>query len=223
MSAARQRLAEMIEARDEIAAKIESLQAALTRLASQQAAEGPLVGELAALDSAEAAKMNEWARSGEGDAPLPDVAKREALNRKLADARAAAEAARRAESGLQAEVARESAKLPSIARAMDLAVADILFEEAEPLIADFLEANRAVAAKASRIEVLRDVVIGMAHAAGDLEQGRPFFTALEAFDGRLQKVSGRQPPDLDVSSRHRLDWFGLVEQLRSDSNATLGA
>jgi hypothetical protein len=221
LSPARETLAALILARQEITATIEHAEAALGRLTGAQTIDSSIVGALAALDAAESAAMSAWARSGEGDAPLPDVATRQELSRKISDSQAKAGAAQRAEGGLQAELARESAKLPAIARAAEVVVADILFEEAEPLIADFLEANRAVAAKASRIEMLRDIVIGMGRAAGDIEQGRPFFTALEAFDNRLQKVSGRQPPDLDVSSRHRLAWLGLVEQLRSDASAKL--
>ena len=63
-SAARERLATMITAREELFASIDRASAALTRLASAQTADVPIVGELAALDAVETAKMNEWARSG---------------------------------------------------------------------------------------------------------------------------------------------------------------
>jgi hypothetical protein len=221
VSAARQRLASMIAAREEISASIERTNAALTRLASQQTAEGPLVGELAALDAAEAAKMNDWARSSEGDAPLPDVAKREALNRKLADARAKAEAARRAESGLQAELARESAKLPAIARAMDIAIAEVLVEEGDSLIADFGAASFAVTSKRKRIEILRDILIAKGQAGGDGDPGHPFRMLLQMVDGRLQEEGGPRVPDLDAANRHRLGWHTLADRLRSDANAKL--
>ena len=98
---------------------------------------------------------------GEGDAPLPDVAKREALNCKLADARAKAEAARRAEAGLTAERNRELSKLPGLLSAIDAKRAEVLSEEAGDLIAGFIEAQRAVAANADRILAARDMIFDL--------------------------------------------------------------
>jgi hypothetical protein len=212
----------MIAAREEISAKIESAQGALTRLASAQTAEAPLVAELQRLDALETEAFSAWSR-GDSDAPAPtpDVAKRALLTEQLAAARAKAEAARRAEGGLIAERERESSKLPGLARAIDAALAEILVEESEPLVADFDETNRIVAAKASRIEVLRDILEGMARSAGEGEPARPFYALLEQFNTRLQRVSGRQRPDLDVVSSHRLGWLSLAESLRLDANATL--
>jgi hypothetical protein len=222
MSAARLRLAQMLAARDEISATVARTNAASTRLASAQTADAPITAELQRLDSAETQAFSVWSRGDtDAPAPTPDAAKRALLTEQLLAARATAEAARRAEIGLIAESERESSKLRGLPHSMDVAVADILFEEAEPLIADFLEANRVVAAKASRIEVLRDIVISMGRAAGDGEPGRPFFAMLEAFDGRLQKVSGRLPPDLDTASLHRMAWLALIGQLHEDAGATL--
>jgi hypothetical protein len=221
-SPARQRLATMITARAEISAAIERAQAALDRLASAQTAEAPLVAELQRLDAAETEAFSAWSRGdSEAPAPTPDVAKRALLTEQLTAARAKAEAARRAEAGLMAERERESSKLPGLARAFDATLAEILAEEGEVLISDFADANRALASKAARIEIMRDIIISMGRAAKDSETGRPFFTLLEAFDGRLQKVSGRLPPDLEVASQHRLGWLALVDRLRSDANAKL--
>jgi hypothetical protein len=212
----------MIAAREEISASIDRANAALTRLASAQTADSPIVAELQRLDSAETEAFSAWSRGDpEAPAPIPDAAKRALLTEQLATARATAEAARRAEGGLIAERERESAKLRGLPHAVDVALASILVEEAEPLIADFDEANRNVSAKASRIEVLRDILGTMARSAGDGEPARPFYALLEAFNTRLQKVSGRLPPDLDTASRHRLGWFALADQLRSDASARL--
>ena len=222
MSAARLRLAEMIEAREKISASVDRVNASLSRLASAQTTDAPIAAELQRLDSAETEAFSVWSRSDtDAPAPTPDAAKRALLTEQLATARSTAEAARRAESGLIAERDRESAKLRGLPHAIDVALAQILVEESEPLIAAFDEANRAVSAKASRIEILRDILGTMARSAGDGEPARPFYTLLEAFNTRLQKVSGRLPPDLDTASRHRLAWFALADQLRADAAARL--
>jgi hypothetical protein len=222
MSAARLRLAEMIEAREKISASIKRTQISLDRLASAQTADEPLVAELQRLDAAETEAFAAWSRGdNEAPAPTPDAAKRASLTEQLATARATAEAAKRAEGGLIAERDRESAKLRGLPQAIDVALAQILVEESEPLIAAFDEANRAVSAKASRIEILRDILGTMARSAGEGEPARPFYVLLESFSTRLQKVSGRLPPDLDTASRHRLAWFALADQLRSDASAKL--
>ncbi len=225
MSAARLRLTEMIAASQKISSSLDRANAALARLASAQTADAPIAAELQRLDSSETEAFSVWSRGDpEAPAPTPDAAKRALLTEQLASARATAEAARRAESGLIAERERESAKLRGLPYAVDSAVAEILVEEGENLIADFADANRALASKAARIEIMRDLIIGLGRAAGDGEPARPFFTMLEAFDTRLQKVSGRLPPDLDVASQHRLAWHTLIDSLRAgDSNATLEA
>jgi hypothetical protein len=212
----------MIAAREEISASIDRANAALTRLASAQTADAPIVAEIQRLDAAETEAFSAWSRGdNEAPAPTPGVAKRALLTGQLAAARAKAEAARRAEGGLIAERDRESMKLRGLPHAIDVALAEILVSEAEPLIADFDDANRSVSTKASRIEILRDILGGLARSAGDGEPARPFYVLLEAFNTRLQKVSGRQPPDLDTASTHRLGWLSLVDSLRSDASATL--
>lgn len=222
-SAARHRLALMNAAREEISATIDRANASLTRLATAQTADAPIVAELQRLDSTETEAFAAWSRGDlETPAPTPDAAKRALLTEQLAAARATAEAARRAEGGLIAERERESTKLRGLPHAIEVALAEILVEEVEPLIADFEEANRAVSAKASRIEILRDIISGMARSAPEGEPARPFYVLLEALNTRLQKVSGRQAPD--PASTHRLGWLLLVDRLRSgDINATLEA
>jgi hypothetical protein len=221
-SAARQRLATLIATREEISAAIDRAQTALDRLASAQTIDGPIVGALAALDAAESAAMDAWARSGDGvEAPLPDVAARAELNLKLADARAKAESARRAEGGLQAEAARERAKLGPIELAIGEAVAEVLAEEAGDLIADFLESQRATAAKADQILAARDLIGDLARAAPE-SAARPIFGTLEFFNRRLEATFARKVPQ-DVAAKNRAAWAALIGQLHSDANAKLEA
>lgn len=223
-SPARQRLASLTAARDEISAAIDRATAALDRLISAQACQVPVVAELARLDTAESAAMAAWARRGrEGDdAPTPDVAAREELNRKLTDARAKAESARRAEGGLRDEVARESVKLAPIGLAINEALAEVVAEEAGDLIAGFLESQRATAAKADQILAARDLIGDMARSAPEGEPARPLYIVLETLNQKLEKTFARSVR-ADVAAANRAAWASLVGRLQSDASARLDA
>ena len=165
--------------------------------------------------------MSAWARSGVGEAPTSDVAKRESINKRLADIRAAGAAATRAESELRDEIARERAKLGPIEFAKNEAVAEVLAEDAGELIPDFLAANRDTSFKADRILAARDFIGDMARALPE-GKGAPIFGTLERLNKRLDGTFTRVPPE-ELAARSRAEWSALIGRLHSDATATLEA
>jgi hypothetical protein len=224
-SESRERLASMIAARDEATQAMTLAHDALARLQAAQSLAEPVEREIANIDAQETAAIAAWSRTtGEEPAPTPDATKRSELNRRLIDARARADAAKRAVPALEAEYAREAAKAPAIAAWADAATAAILIESTEPLIADFEAANIALSAKAVRLMQLQEVVGDMARRLPEgSEPARQIFVALEAYAGRLQKVLPRAQQDDDAASVSRMAWLDLAGRLHTDANAKLGA
>jgi len=220
-SAVRDRLAELIAARNEASAAMAVRQLAITRLAGELAIGDAASGELDALDTADAAALADWARAGEGDSPRPDVAKREALAKRATEATARAVALTRAHAGLVAEQAVDAAKIPAIAQKIDADVESILLEEAEPMLDELRVASAAVAAQTVRLNHLAAIVndrAGLSIVHGVSVPGAS--PALAVLIGKVKNALVAAPDD-DGASQSRMAWLALASDLRSDSNARL--
>jgi hypothetical protein len=223
LSEARQRLDDIIANRDGLIAYIKTLESQRERLAAIQNSEAPFVAELAKLADNESSAMSVWSRSGEGPAPVSDVARRATLNQKLAQARAGDEAARNAHVAVVAAIAVESQKIASAAAPTQNAIVDILIEECEPLIQRFMIDQAAVSALAMQIRGLSQVIGEGAHAMAVGDAQKTVFQKNVGFLERLAKVETRIKPDEAVLNEQRAEWSDLWNRLGADSSAKLEA
>jgi chromosome segregation ATPase len=151
LSAHRQRIADLIGQRDGMQKNIAELDAAIERLGEAQAAVAPIEAELFAFDAESTKAMDEWSRSG-GDMPKADAHKRDKIARRLAEARAQADAATRAKESQYQErnrLAIEQARVNAIIAAP---IADVLADEyVKALIDDHSTAKAALAKQEMKI------------------------------------------------------------------------
>ena len=151
-SPARATLAEAISARREAEEKLAAIQSSLARIAQHESAVAESERDLAALDAAEASATLAWSKANDGEAPAPDVERRDAINRALSVARSQARAAAAARSSLEAESIAAASALPGIQAWTNVAIAQIIVEESAPAIADLRDAQRLLAAKKERVK-----------------------------------------------------------------------
>jgi hypothetical protein len=174
------------------------------------------------LDSAEASATLEWAKSGDGAAPSPDVDSREEISKALAVARAQAAAAVRARAALSAELNAATQPLTGINTWSNVAVAQTVCEEIEPLLADLIEHQRSLAAKIERIGQMREFVIAAAERLPQGSEGaRQVYVSAEALANDVQRAMSvhEAPLDASVASRSALREF--VASLYEDSTIAL--
>ena len=172
-SPARERLAETVAARQSTESKLANVRASLARLADHEASVTAAEQKLAALNAAEADATLKWAKSGKGDAPAVNADRREEISKALAAARAQAAAAAAARASLEAEASAASANLPGIEKWSKAAIAQIVAEEAEPLIAELTESMRAIAGKQERLKQMFAFVVGAAEFTATAKRGSP--------------------------------------------------
>ena len=221
-SDARQRLARHIAAREDAAASLGAAGAALERLRRAKALPAPIEEELGQLDAAETAVMDAWSRSGSDEPPpIADAAKRQALLKRLDDARAAAGAAERAEASQSAEYVAAAHRLPPIAAQIDVALAAVLVEEAEPLFVEIEAETRALATKISRASLLVDIVRESAQRQADREAAGAIFPIVGELADRKRDATSQPMLDLAAAGSQRAEWLALVDRLRDDAEATL--
>jgi hypothetical protein len=220
-SAVRQRLAELIAARDAIIPNLKRLEAQRDRLAAVQKPDGSVAAELAQLSAKESAAMAEWSKTGEGPSPISNVAKRAALERKLAASNAGAESARLVSAGILAEIDAESRRYASMAGPIQIAIVESLIAECEPEIQAFETMNAEASTRVSRIQQLGSLITDAAHAATDVEAKALLFSANTRFFDRLDKVDARRRPTEGTASEQRAQWLKLWAALDSDANAKL--
>lgn len=223
-SAARERLASTIAARDEIAARIEDINVAEARLLSTPPTDSAAEAELAALDGTASLALTEWARSGgEGEPPNPGSERREELLRRVAKAQSRARAVECAHSALIAERNIEATRLNGLAARIEVSVAEVLFDEAAPLVAEFKRLSAAGEALAWRLTQLKSLSIEMAHSANG-ETRVELFARMPKLVEKLEGIYAPASLDGHEAMAHRADWLALASRLRAgDANATLGA
>jgi hypothetical protein len=221
-SPARNRLAECLAARREAETKVDEINASLERLAGHENEVAEAERKLALLDSAEASATLEWAKSGDGAAPSPDVDSREEIGKALAAARAQAAAAGRARAALSAELETATRPLAGIQAWTSVFIAQIVCEEFEPLLADLIEHQRTLAARIERIGQMREFVIAAAERLPrGSEEAREVYVAAEALANDTQRAMSVHEAPLDASVASRAALREFVASLHDDSTVAL--
>ena len=222
-SPSRGRLAECLAAKAEAEAKVAAVQSSIERLAGHEAEVAAAERDLAALDQSEANATLAWARANEGDAPTPDVERRESISKSLAAARAQAKAAASARAALTAEMEVATRPLQDIEAWTKVAIPLIAIEEAEGLMAGLRETMAQMAAQKNRLDQIRAFVL--THADAARESNSPgmseIFRAQEAFQQDLQLACALPPADLDDSVASHEALMAFVRDLRSDATVAL--
>jgi hypothetical protein len=222
VSEARQSLAALIAQRAELVVKVEALHASARKLETQFGTSTPFEAELAALDASESEAMTAWAQSGgAGTAPKPNVKQRNKLNESIASSRAASNAARSAQAAILVDHAAVSQQIHQLAIPVECAIAGIITESCEPLIAEFDADNRKLAAKRVRLSQALESILGTLDHVRGSEPGRPVSFNMEHLHGKLKVLFGPQPLDDDAASVSRLAWRDFSDALRIDANAQL--
>lgn len=217
-SAARLRLAQLIDRRLGIEDNLRQLADAATKLREAQDAEGNAAAALNALDAEEARAMSDWSQKSSGPMPVFDQTRRQKLRTAVDAAAAQASAARKAAAANGAEQQRENSALKALEPQFAVTIAEILDEEMTPLLVDFDADKRALAAKAARIQEGVEALTQLAHQVG-VEKGRPAFVVLEKLNARVHTAFGRLAPDNSTGSLTK--WLALAGRLRSDPLANL--
>jgi hypothetical protein len=220
-SEARAKLAVLIAERDAIIPSLKRLEAQRDRLASVQAPDGAVASALADLNAKEAAAMAAWSITGDGPAPVANVAKKSALNRKFAASNAAAENARLASADILRQIDAEGLRYADMARRIRIATVEVMIEECEPRILAFEKLNAEASAAVMLIQQLGRAITDEAHAATDAEEKGLLFALNTGFFERIDKIDARRAPSNAVADVQRAAWSALRIALDSDASATL--
>jgi hypothetical protein len=198
-SPARDQLAETIAARQEADAKLAAVQSSLARLSEHEAAVHKAERELAALDASEANATLAWAKAGEGDAPAPNVDRRDEINRSLSAARAQAKSAAAARASLEAESVAAANLLPGIRNWTNAAIAQIVVEESTPLIAAAVDTARLLGAEQARIKQVFEFVRNVAESLPKgSREAQAVFGAMTEFGDEMRIAF--EPPEAPLSA-----------------------
>ncbi len=222
MSAARTKLTSLIEDRQKIAARVEEINAAEARLLAAAPPDAAAEAELAAIDGAASLALSKWARAGaEGDPPNTDSERREELSKRISKAQARARAVESARTALSAERNNEAQRLNRLETPVEVAVVEALFDEAEPLVAEFKRLSTAGAEIAQRLMQLKSLSIEMAHSASG-ETRTELFARMPKFVEKLDGIYAPASLDGHEAMAHRAGWLALASRLRAgDANARL--
>jgi hypothetical protein len=165
VTAARSRLTECIEARAALAADLIPLRESIGRLDSQADAVSAAEIALARLDAGEDHQALLWAR-GEGDRPQPDIEARDRLRRELEAAKASKASAERAKATISAQIEQVLSRGPDIERHATAAVAEILCEEAAPMIDSIKAGSIDLAVRIKTLQYITSRALDLSRAAG---------------------------------------------------------
>jgi len=135
----------------------------IAKLASQADAVPAAEAGLAGLDASEDFAAMKWAR-GESDRPIPDVAARRRLTDELSAARASAASAARGKGVLEAQLEKVAGRRPDILKFATSAIAEILCEEAEPMVAQIKADAIALAVRIKSLEYVSGRAVDLARA-----------------------------------------------------------
>jgi hypothetical protein len=111
-----------------------------------------------------------------------------------------------------------TAALKQIETQILLAIVPVIVESVDPLIVDFEEHNRALAAKAGKIAEAAEAITQIAHDIGNTDLARPAFVTLEKLSDRIRVAFGRPAPDI---ANHRATWLAFAAALKRDPMAEL--
>jgi hypothetical protein len=215
-SPARVHLAKLINDRLSIEARLRDLADAGAKLQEAADAERHAAAALNGLDAEEATAMAAWAQNSNGPMPVFDQARRQKLRAAVDAAAAQASAARKAAAANGTQQERELGTLKRVEAQIALAIVPVIVEAVDPLLADFEEANRALASKAARISGAAEVITQIGHSIGNLEMARPAFVELEKLSDRIRIAFARPAPAISDNA-----WLALAAALKRDPIAEL--
>lgn len=219
LSPARLRLREALDAKGAEVVATQKAQAAVNRLEKIKAAVAPIEDELRQFDAAQAAEYSRYA-GGDGEAPVLDVEKRRDLTMRFEGARAAAAGAQSASSKPTADMEVANRKIADIGLWSQLAVAQILIEEAEAMVPEMVEAFTA----ADRIKTKVLAGITEARSIADAVRNKPEGKNLpsdvhrdaELLDKKLYRL---ELPEAEHNPRGM--WNEFAQRLHGDYRANL--
>jgi hypothetical protein len=222
-SPSRDRLAECHAAKAEAEAKVATIRSSIERLAGHEAEVAAAEQALARIDAEESQATLAWAKSGAGDAPTPDVDRRDEIDRALAVARSQAKAAAAARASLTAELEAATRPLHDIEAWTKVAIPLIVMEEAEGLMADLRETMLQMVSQKNRLDQISTLVLVHAEAAKEAKNPGTgeIYVAQEAFRQDLQLASALPPAPLDDSAASHEALMRFVADLRSDAAVAL--
>jgi hypothetical protein len=213
LSPGRQAIKTLLDQRQTFISEGIRLRAAIERLSGAERLEATYGAELAAIEASEAADVQEWATSGDGDAPGPRAAERADLEARHSEARAKASAARTAAGQLRQQLTEAERKARGIEAEIEMALLPVLAAEIDPIIAELKQ----VAARHNELIALavgiREPMIRLGHSrnARQPDAGREHLVWLEKYDTR---VGDLKPvgPSMDQVQHARLEWFGVIAE-----------
>jgi hypothetical protein len=214
----RMTLATLITRRNSIEDRLRAIAQAGAKLQEAADAERHATAALATLDAEETRAMAAWSEASDEPMPVFDRTRREKLVAEIQAAAAQASAARKAAAENSAAQQRESAALKALEPEFAIAIAEVVAETVDPLFADYDAANRALAAKAAKIQQALLTITDLAHSVGGHTAVRPAFIVIEKLHEKMRSVSGRAPPD---GKNHAAAWSSLAARLRTDPLAEL--
>jgi hypothetical protein len=207
----RQALADLNEARTQVASEIETLRARTSKLAKLKESVAALEVELSQTLAADGQQLTDWAMSDTGEpAPEPDSTKRLALEAKLADAVSQARAADAATASVESVLDRANDRAANLERQVPALVASVLIDEARAILPSIVEATMALAKAQTRFSAVRTFLLDRAEAARDVAMRNGFFQQLEALD-REARTAGENAPPLDFNVT--AEWKDLAREL----------
>jgi hypothetical protein len=224
-SAARQRLADLIAARDAIVPNLRKLEAQRDRLSALEKPDSTAADELARLTVKETAALAAWSVSGEGPMPVSNAAKRQTLEKKVAALKATADSAKLASAGVLAAIQDGSRSYACMAGPVQIAAVEVLIEECEPEIEAFEKINLEASTRVTRIQQLGAMITNAAHTATDDETRTQLFSLNTRFYERINNVDARRFPSKDAAEaaadEQFSQWSSLCSALNMNAYAQL--
>jgi chromosome segregation ATPase len=193
LTANRQALADLNEARAASKATVAELQERLNRLADLKAAVAPLEAEIQALDAAEADALAQWSATPDAPAPESDVTARAAILVRLQSARHRVASAEQATASVGHVLNTANARYADLERQVPALVAAVLVDEARSLLPPIVEAIMALAKAQGRYASLRKFLLERAEAAKDVASRNGFFHDLERLDRKAADAASIAP------------------------------
>jgi hypothetical protein len=210
LTANRQALADLNEARAASKATVAELQERLNRLADLKAAAAPLEAEIQALDAAEADALAQWSATPDAPAPEPDIAARDAIMARLTAARQRIAGAEQATASVGHVLNTANARYADLERQVPALVAAVLVDEARALLPGIVEATMALAKAQGRYATLRGFLLERAEAARDVALSNGFFHDLERLDHEAADAASIGPL---LSFNVGTEWQDLAREL----------
>ena len=219
-TAARVKLAELLDAKAEAIAERQEAQARVARLSALATAPDKPRAALARLNAAEAEAYATWSRNPDSPPPNVDSAARTDLQRELAEAQSRADAGARAVEGVRADMNAADARSNALDRELQFAVASVALEELQPLADDAREVMARLAAVKLRGQTIARVLGSAApgpDVAGFTEWSASYAAAGEALRTAFDLPFTSEDAEREYAGRV----YSFLTALRADAGAKL--